>query len=389
MTSRSGAPKITVIIPTRERCDVFTSALRTVVAQDYDNLEILVSDNFSTDDTHEIVECIADPRVRYLNTGKRLSMSGNWEFALSHVTGDWVTIIGDDDGLLPDALNRASEFIREMDVLAFQSTICRYRWPGNKGRQYGRIRVPLTRGEEVRLSRTWMNRVLQGQVVYAELPMLYTGGFADMRVLADLKRRMGAFYNSCVPDVYSGFAIASLLPRYGFSRSPLAIAGISKHSIGVDHFRKQEKIETSPSQKFAAEENIPFHKDIPLMDDGGYPPSLQVTALEAYLQSAPLRNDHPAALFDQQLEVILSATDADDCNITSWARKFAAMHDLDYEHARNESRRRRLLRKFEELPVNFTRRIKRRTLGSPTQPLENVYEASLAADALLRKKALR
>jgi glycosyltransferase involved in cell wall biosynthesis len=389
MTSRSGTPKITVIIPTRERCDVFASALHTVVVQDYDNLEILVSDNFSADDTREVVTRVADPRVRYLNTGKRLSMSGNWEFALSHATGDWVTIIGDDDGLLPDALDRASEFIREMDVLAFQSTICRYRWPGNKGRQYGRIRVPLTRGEEVRPSETWMNRVLQGRVVYAELPMLYTGGFANMAVLGDLKRRMGAFYRSCVPDVYSGFAIASLLPRYGFSRSPLAIAGISKHSIGVDHFRKREKVQTSPSQKFAAEENIPFHKDIPLMDDGGYPPSLQVTALEAYLQSAPLRNDDPPALFDQQLEVILSATGPDDRDITNWARKFAALHGLDYELARRKSRGRRLLRKLEELPVNFARRIKRRTLGSPTQTLENVYEASLAADALLRKKKLR
>src|SRR2546421_723250 len=44
-------PKITVIIPTRERCDVLGKTLATVVAQDYEAIEILVSDNFSADET--------------------------------------------------------------------------------------------------------------------------------------------------------------------------------------------------------------------------------------------------------------------------------------------------------------------------------------------------
>src|SRR5690606_25949425 len=101
MNEKSARPKITVIIPTRERCDVFVSALKTVTGQNYDDLEILVSDNFSQDATEEVARQSNDPRVRYLNTGRRLSMAHNWEFALEHATGDWVTIVGDDDGLLP------------------------------------------------------------------------------------------------------------------------------------------------------------------------------------------------------------------------------------------------------------------------------------------------
>ena len=90
-------PKITVIIPTRERCDVLEKSLQTVTTQDYDNLQIIVSDNFSNDGTEDIVRSTHDSRVKYVNTGKRLSMSHNWEFALSHVTEGWVTIIGDDE----------------------------------------------------------------------------------------------------------------------------------------------------------------------------------------------------------------------------------------------------------------------------------------------------
>ena len=75
----------TVVIPTRERCDTLEHSLRTCVTQDYDNLEILISDNFSQDRTREVVESFNDKRIRYINTGKRLSMTDNFEFALSHV----------------------------------------------------------------------------------------------------------------------------------------------------------------------------------------------------------------------------------------------------------------------------------------------------------------
>ena len=106
-------PKITVIIPTRERAVVLENALRTVTSQDYKNLEIIVSDNYSMDGTDKVVEQAKDSRIRYLNTGKRLSMSHNWEFALSHVQDGWVTFIGDDDGLLPRAISRIAEIIQQ------------------------------------------------------------------------------------------------------------------------------------------------------------------------------------------------------------------------------------------------------------------------------------
>ncbi|OZA21859.1 MAG: hypothetical protein B7X93_13530 [Hydrogenophilales bacterium 17-61-9] len=83
--------KFTIIIPTRERADVLSGSLKTALMQEYDNLEILVSDNFSSDHTRDVVASFNDPRIRYVNTGKRLSMSHNWEFALSHVDGGWLT----------------------------------------------------------------------------------------------------------------------------------------------------------------------------------------------------------------------------------------------------------------------------------------------------------
>ena len=86
-------PSVSVILPTRERCDVLRHSLRTVTSQQYPNLQIIVSDNCSQDESKKVVEEACDPRVIYINTGRRLSMSQNYEFALAHVKTEWVTIV--------------------------------------------------------------------------------------------------------------------------------------------------------------------------------------------------------------------------------------------------------------------------------------------------------
>src|SRR5208282_2904280 len=116
-------PKITVLIPTRERCDVLSKSIATVVSQNYDNLHIIVSDNYSCDGTKDVALSFQDGRVTYINTNKRISMADNWEFALSHVQDGWVTIIGDDDGLLPNSLAKVAELIRSAGCQAIRSSV--------------------------------------------------------------------------------------------------------------------------------------------------------------------------------------------------------------------------------------------------------------------------
>ena len=63
-------PRITVIIPTRERCETLGASIRACVEQDYDNLEIIVSDNASQDDTESVVHSFRDSRLRYIKTDR-------------------------------------------------------------------------------------------------------------------------------------------------------------------------------------------------------------------------------------------------------------------------------------------------------------------------------
>ena len=58
-------PTVSVVIPAYNRADVLPRALDSVFAQDFDDLEIIVVDDASTDNTAEVVASIGDPRLKY------------------------------------------------------------------------------------------------------------------------------------------------------------------------------------------------------------------------------------------------------------------------------------------------------------------------------------
>lgn len=371
--------KVSVIIPTRERADVFLYALLTAVAQDYDNLEIIVSDNFSQDETSEICCECGDPRVRYLNTGRRISMSDNWEFALEHVSEGWVTIIGDDDGLLPGAVARIAEIAAIPGAEAFRAVPCTYSWPQVISRSYGRLNVPTTCGEEIRESSVWLQRVLEGRVSIAELPMLYNGGAVDVSVMRRIKKKTGRFFSSCIPDVYSAIAIASEARCYFFSFEPFAINGASKHSNGHSFARGEMRTKGSPFQKFTSEANIPTHPELRVEGAPEPLPSLHLYVYEAYLQSAALRDVLGSVRLPDQMTLILATAGGFRPVMQEWAVKLAKRHDLDVsaigrqadQLSRRISASARLRQVLRFLDTYFA--------GSPHNPIVNVFEASQMA----------
>lgn len=377
-------PKFTVVVPTRARAELLSSCLETVVRQDYPNLQIIVSDNFSGDSTEDVVRSFSDPRIKYYNTGKRLSMSHNWEFALSHVTDGWVCIVGDDDGLMPGALRRVIQLAQETGTSAVRSSVCKYKWPTADNID-ARLNVPLNEGHEIRVSATWLEKAMKGNASYADLPMLYTGGFADIRVVNAIREKTGTFYHSCVPDVYSGVAISSVISSYVYSHTPLAVAGVSRHSLGTSHFSGTKEGPTSPIQQFISESNIPFHEAVPVCANGVIPRSPHVTLLESFLQSEHLRSAPAADFFERQLEAVISTSFDSDSDIEKWLEDFSRLHHLQLDSIRWRGKWRRLRLKLMKAPSNAIQRLRTAKLRSPGEDIENVYLASLAAARVLGK----
>jgi glycosyltransferase involved in cell wall biosynthesis len=295
---------ITVVIPTRERADTLYHCLRTVVSQNYENFEIVVSDNHSGDGTEEVVKNFRDARIRYVNPGVRLSMSEHWEFALSHVSNGWVSILGDDDGLLPGALARVDELARETRCSAITSTWCNYFWPESTAAE-NRLTIPMTNGWEKRDGREWLSRLMRGNAHYSELPWLYTGGFVEKRMIDRARSADGRFFCSMIPDVYSAIALASTIGEYVALQEPISVVGISSHSNGASQLGRGR---SNASDKFFSESNIPFH---PVLGSAKVK-SIPIMVFECYLQAETLHRDFLAIELVDQLGLALARAQIDD-----------------------------------------------------------------------------
>src|SRR5437016_943724 len=122
------SPRFSIVIPTRNRADTLRHTLRTCVAQEFDDFEIVVSDNDSSPLVREAVESFADPKIKYVRTPRLLAMSDSWEFAVAQAAGEFITLIGNDDGLLLHALPEIDRVIRMLDASILRwDSVC-YNW---------------------------------------------------------------------------------------------------------------------------------------------------------------------------------------------------------------------------------------------------------------------
>lgn len=296
--------KFNVIIPTRERCDTLRHTLRTVVEQQYANLNIIVSDNCSSDATRAVVESFQDCRINYVNTGRRLSMSHNWEFALDHVTDGWVTFLGDDDGMLPGALARIAHIIESTGTSAVVSQWRFYFWP-NCFTHANRLIVPCSTGVEVRRTQQWLERLMEGRADYHELPYIYTGGFVDSKLVNAARHKDGTFFRSMTPDVYSAIALASTTDTYVMLQEPVCTMGVSSHSNGASNLSPGAP--PGPGNLFHSEDNIPFHETL----GSGRVKSLPIIVYECYLQAMHLHQDRLKVSLSGQLALALAVAAPD------------------------------------------------------------------------------
>jgi glycosyltransferase involved in cell wall biosynthesis len=91
-------PLVTIAVPTYNRADSYLKlAIQSAVAQTYPNIEIIVSDNCSTDNTETLVRSFNDSRIRYLKQSRNIGMLNNSNFCLDEAKGAYFMQLHDDD----------------------------------------------------------------------------------------------------------------------------------------------------------------------------------------------------------------------------------------------------------------------------------------------------
>jgi len=99
------AHRVSVVLPTYNRAHVLPRAMESVLSQDYRDLELIVVDDGSNDETEKLVTSWGDPRIRYLRFGANRGVSVARNAGLEVARGDFIAFIDSDDRWLPGKLS--------------------------------------------------------------------------------------------------------------------------------------------------------------------------------------------------------------------------------------------------------------------------------------------
>jgi len=124
----AGKPLVSVGVPTCNRAALLGRALKSLVAQDYPNLEIAVSDNASTDDTTAVCADMQAryPFIHYSRNPVRILPVENFRRALSLAKGEYFMWAADDDLWEPNFVSTLIEYLESNDGLALVAAEARY-----------------------------------------------------------------------------------------------------------------------------------------------------------------------------------------------------------------------------------------------------------------------
>ena len=102
--------KISVIIPTYNRANLIERSVRSVLDQTYDNLEVIVVDDGSIDDTQEVIGRIEDPRLLYKKLSSNQGVSNARNVGVSMATASLIAFQDSDDKWRKDKLEKQMEY---------------------------------------------------------------------------------------------------------------------------------------------------------------------------------------------------------------------------------------------------------------------------------------
>lgn len=229
--------KISIVVPTRNRCEFLKHCLESCLVTDDMDIEVVVSDNNSSDDTRAIVAAFDDTRLKYVNPEKDLSMRQNFEYALSHAGGDYVIFIGDDDGVLANGLATVRYLINryQADVIGWRHIT--YIWPTQEptpAEGILKFRSKDFCGPLLDLDASLLlEKFCAGKKInYRDGANIYHG-CVSRRVIDKIQMQGGQYFQGQIPDVHTAISNLTAAERYMWIRNPVTIAGAGSKSNGT------------------------------------------------------------------------------------------------------------------------------------------------------------
>lgn len=113
-------PLLSIIVPTYNRGSTFLSeSINSALSQSFRNLELIILDDCSTDNTEQLVMSYADDRISYYKSGRNQGEYWLTNFGMNRAQGNYVTWLHSDDQLPPESLKLRVDTLTRDNTLDF------------------------------------------------------------------------------------------------------------------------------------------------------------------------------------------------------------------------------------------------------------------------------
>ena len=113
MSKAAANPKVSVVVTTYNRAALLPRAVRSVLAQTYEDYELIIVDDCSTDDTPEVVQRFADSRIHAVRQAENRGQSAAINTGIRLARGEYIAFLDDDDEWVDQKLLRQ---VRTLDA---------------------------------------------------------------------------------------------------------------------------------------------------------------------------------------------------------------------------------------------------------------------------------
>jgi glycosyltransferase involved in cell wall biosynthesis len=248
---------LSVVIPTYNSASLLKEAVQSVLGQTYQDFEVIIINNFSTDETVEVVNSLNDERVSFINFKNEGIIGKSRNIGITNARGDWIAFLDSDDRWYPDKLEVIVKAIDEYpEAILFTHRLLNVR----KGEAIGSNELGRIPGDMYRSLLFHGSRFATSATVVRKTALIDVAGFSERPDFAGVEdydlwlrlSKIGEF--QFIDDVLGDYAIHD----YNFSSD---VEKRASHWLNVleTHFNELPEKENFERQIKSSRANVMFN----------------------------------------------------------------------------------------------------------------------------------
>jgi glycosyltransferase involved in cell wall biosynthesis len=259
--SSPSKPLLSIVIATKNRQKYLVSAVESILSINDDRIQVVVQDNSDLKDLEEkLSKFITDSRLVYRYTPPPFSSIDNFNASVELSTGEYICLIGDDDGINPELI-KVAEWAQKNNVDSVVGSLsANYRWEGSGAPDT--LFTKMTGGtltmthfdgkvKVVDIEQSLLQLMHNGCTNYLDysLPKLYHG-IVRRKCMEEIKNKIGdTFIKGLSPDIYSAIALSCVVNKLVTVDYPITIPGVCGQSTSITEGQLKthsKKLEDAP-----------------------------------------------------------------------------------------------------------------------------------------------